>query len=132
MTKKWARSFAKYGVPCCLMHNRGRTAIAYAHSDICADLEEEPGHRPGRGIDPDQIILDRGIGFGKTYEQKSCGVIHHLEELNRFDLPILLLVPAVSRHRSDAGSARGGADGGTLVTTVLAVEKGLLFCASTT
>ena len=78
------------------------------------------------GIDPDQIILDPGIGFGKTYEQ-NLAVIHHLEELNRFDLPILLGTSRKSVIGLTLDLPAEERMEGTLVTTVLAVEKGCSF-----
>ncbi len=41
------------------------------------------------GIGPEQMIIDPGIGFAKTYGQ-NLAVLNRIEELHCFDLPILL------------------------------------------
>lgn len=124
--EKMGPVIAKYGVPCCLMHNRENSDYRMLIPDICADLEESLAIAEDAGIDPDQIILDPGIGFGKTYEQ-NLAVIHHLEELNRFDLPILLGTSRKSVIGLTLDLPAEERMEGTLVTTVLAVEKGCSF-----
>lgn len=124
--RKVADLIAQYKVPCCLMHNRENSDYRMLIPDICADLEESLAIAEDAGIDPDQIILDPGIGFGKTYEQ-NLAVIHHLEELNRFDLPILLGTSRKSVIGLTLDLPAEERMEGTLVTTVLAVEKGCSF-----
>ena len=102
-----------------------RPGILLLDSTI-ADLEESLAIAEDAGIDPDQIILDPGIGFGKTYEQ-NLAVIHHLEELSRFDLPILLGTSRKSVSGLTLDLPAEERMEGTLVTTVLAVEKGCTF-----
>src|SRR5262249_50283448 len=41
------------------------------------------------GISNDRIVLDPGVGFGKTMEQ-SIAVIHHLAGFKQFGLPLLV------------------------------------------
>ena len=72
------------------MHNR---TTADAALDILADIAAffarslEIAARAG--IARAQIVLDPGIGFGKTQEQ-SIKVLARLAELDRFDLPLLV------------------------------------------
>jgi dihydropteroate synthase len=81
---------AERGVPVIIMHNRDRADHAidimkdivgfFAHSlDIAAKAGIREGH----------IVLDPGIGFGKTPEQ-SMIALAHLDELKRFGLPLLV------------------------------------------
>ena len=117
---------AKAGVPCCLMHNRKDADYRMFLPDLCADLEETLAIADEAGIDRGKIILDPGVGFAKSYEQ-NLAVIHHLEELHRFGLPILL---GTSRKSVIGLTLDLPADErleGTLVTTVMAVEKGCMF-----
>lgn len=117
---------AKAGVPCCLMHNRKDMDYRMFLPDLCADLEESLAIADEAGIDRGKIILDPGVGFAKSYEQ-NLAVIHHLEELHRFGLPILL---GTSRKSVIGLTLDLPADErleGTLVTTVMAVEKGCMF-----
>jgi dihydropteroate synthase len=64
-----ARTVAAAGVPCCLMHNRAEPVYADLVAEVCADLMESVRLAREAGIPDHQIILDPGIGFGKTREQ---------------------------------------------------------------
>ena len=121
-----AQVIARYGVPCCLMHNRKDPDYRMLIPDLCADLEESLALADEAGIDREKIILDPGVGFGKTYEQ-NLAVIHHLEELHRFELPILLGTSRKSVIGMTLETPPEERLEGTLVTTVLAVEKGCMF-----
>src|SRR5215475_8487176 len=72
-----ARVVADHGVPVIVMHNRDTADPAI---DIIADRA---------GIARENIVLDPGIGFGKTPEQ-SILVIARLATLRRFGLPLLV------------------------------------------
>ena len=121
-----ARVIARYDVPCCLKHNRKDPDYRMLIPDLCADLEESLALADEAGIDRGKIILDPGVGFGKTYEQ-NLAVIHHLEELHRFELPILLGTSRKSVIGMTLETPPEERLEGTLVTTVLAVEKGCMF-----
>jgi dihydropteroate synthase len=81
---------AEHAVPVMLMHNR---AAADPAIDIMADIEEFLARSlaiAGRaGIARNNIVIDPGIGFGKTPEQ-SLTAIARLAELKSFGLPILI------------------------------------------
>lgn len=77
------------------------------------------------GIADEKIILDPGVGFGKTYEM-NLEIIAHLEILQELGYPVLL------------GTSRKSVIGltldlpvdqrrGTMVTTVYGVQKGSAF-----
>ena len=73
-----------------------------------------------------KIILDPGIGFGKTYQQ-NLSVMLHLERLKELGYPVLL---GTSRKSMIGLALDLPADQrveGTLVTTVMGVEKGMAF-----
>lgn len=121
-----AKVIARYNVACCLMHNRKDPDYRMLIPDLCADLEDSLALADEAGIDREKIILDPGVGFGKTYEQ-NLAVIHHLEELHRFELPILLGTSRKSVIGMTLETPPEERLEGTLVTTVLAVEKGCMF-----
>lgn len=124
--RKVADLIAKYQVPCCLMHNRNQTDYQNYLEDVCDDLRESLFIAKEAGIPDENIILDPGVGFGKTYEQNLI-IIHHLECLKELGYPVLL---ATSRKSVIGLTLDLPADQrveGTLVTTVLGVEKGASF-----
>jgi len=80
----------KYGVPVIAMHNQMGTEY---DKDIIEAMKEffdktvEIGENAG--LDRSQIVLDPGIGFGKTSEQNAY-VLSRLKEIVDFGYPILL------------------------------------------
>jgi dihydropteroate synthase len=119
-----ARVVAEHRVPVIVMHNRGK---AEPQIDIMADMmaffERSLAIADRAGIPRDMIVLDPGIGFGKTPEQ-SIIAIARFGELKRFGLPILM---GLSRKRfishvvpSEPMQRLGGSIAGNL----LAVQKG--------
>ena len=94
--------------------------------DVCDDLRESLTIARAAGISGEQIILDPGIGFGKTYRQ-NLSVMLHLERLKELGYPVLL---GTSRKSMIGLALDLPADQrveGTLVTTVIGVEKGMAF-----
>lgn len=81
---------AARGVPVVVMHNRDSVDPAI---DIIADMKTFFRHSldiaAQAGIVRDKIVLDPGIGFGKTAEQ-SMTALARLRELDVFGLPILV------------------------------------------
>jgi dihydropteroate synthase len=81
---------AKRGSPVIVMHNRD---AADANIDIMKDIAgffaRSLAIAAKAGILPDNIVLDPGIGFGKTQEQ-SMTVLARLNELGVFNLPLLV------------------------------------------
>jgi len=83
-------------VPLVLMHMRGtpRTMQIEPHyrslfSEIIAFLEERIQYACIAGIGRDQVIVDPGIGFGKTVEHNLL-LVKHLDVLTTLGRPILL------------------------------------------
>ncbi|MGY4320204.1 dihydropteroate synthase [Bradyrhizobium sp. JR3.5] len=81
---------AARGVPVIIMHNREQADPAIdIMRDIAAFFERSLEIAARAGIAPDRIVLDPGIGFGKTPEQ-SMIALARLAELNAFRLPVLV------------------------------------------
>lgn len=121
-----AKVIAESGLPCCLMHNRREPDYQDFMKDVETDLQETIQIAKSAGISDEKIILDPGVGFGKTYEN-NLEIINHLEYLGRLGYPILL---GTSRKSVIGLTLELPADQrveGTLVTTVMGVMKGCSF-----
>jgi dihydropteroate synthase len=115
---------AARGVPVIVMHNREAADPAI---DIVADVNEffarSLAIAERAGIAREQIVLDPGIGFGKTPEQ-SIICLARLAEFKRFGLPLLV---GASRKRfinSVIPSEPDERIGGSIAAHMLAVENG--------
>jgi dihydropteroate synthase len=115
---------AERGVPVIIMHNR---EAADANVDIFADMtaffSRALDIADRAGIRRDRIVLDPGIGFGKTPEQ-SLAVIARLDRLKTFGLPLLV---GASRKRfihSVSPAAPGRRLGGSLASHLAAIANG--------
>ena len=115
---------AEHGAPIIIMHNRDAADPAI---DIVADVTEYFSRSLEiaweAGIGREQIVLDPGIGFGKTPEQ-SLTCIARLHEWRGFNLPLLV---GASRKRfinSITPSEPTERLGGSLAAHLLAVDNG--------
>jgi dihydropteroate synthase len=80
---------ARAGVPVVLMHNRPGGGYRNLMGEIAETLKESVAVAHAAGIPDDRIILDPGIGFGKTREQ-NLEIIRRIRELRLLGYPILL------------------------------------------
>lgn len=123
---RMALTAAKTGLPVCLMHNRKEAVYQNFAEDVMEDLEKSLVIAQKAGVSKEKIILDPGVGFGKTYEQ-NLWCIHHLEEFARFGLPLLLGTSRKSVIGKTLNLPVTEREEGTLATTVIAVMKGCAF-----
>ena len=124
--RKVAGLTAKYQAACCLMHNRHEAVYGNFLEELVADMEECVRIAREAGVPEEKIMLDPGVGFGKTYEM-NLEAIHHVDVLHRLGLPILL---GTSRKSVIGLTLDLPADQrveGTLATTVIGVMKGCAF-----
>lgn len=117
-----AEVIAKGNVACCLMHNRKEADYHEFLHDMLNDFSETLRNAVQADISPKKIILDPGIGFGKTYEQ-NMEVLAHLQEFHQFGLPLLLGTSRKSVIGLTLDLPVEQREEGNLVTTVLAVES---------
>lgn len=117
---------ARAGVPCCLMHNRREAVYQDFLRDVLEDLRESVYLAEKAGISRDQIILDPGVGFAKSCQQ-NLEITSHLEILSELGLPVLLGTSRKSMIGLTLNLPVDQREEGTLVTTVLAVQKGCMF-----
>lgn len=80
---------AAAGAPVVLMHNRRGTEYRDLMGEIIDYFKERITFALAAGIPPEKIIIDPGIGFGKTPEQ-NLEVVRRLEELNSLGFPVLV------------------------------------------
>ena len=80
---------AQKGVPIALMSNQRDSPCHDIMSAIISDLKRAIEQALDAGVPWENIIIDPGIGFGKTQEQ-NLEVLRRLEELQALDRPILL------------------------------------------
>jgi dihydropteroate synthase len=87
---------ARYGVPVILMHMLGtpKTMQVDPHYDdvtleVCAFLREAVERAVQAGIDAGRIIVDPGIGFGKTFDH-NLQLLQRLEVFEELDCPVLV------------------------------------------
>lgn len=124
--EKMADVIAESGLPCCLMHNRREADYQNFMQDVAADLAGTIQLAEKAGIADEKIIIDPGVGFGKTYEN-NLEIINCLEELNMFGYPILLGCSRKSVIGLTLDLPANERVEGTLVTTVMGVLKGCSF-----
>jgi len=129
---------ASSGVECCLMHMLGEPRTMQRDpryedvvDDVKAFLEERLGFAVEAGIREQRVMLDPGIGFGKTTEH-NLELLRRLDELVSIGRPLLVGTSRKSFLGTLAAAAQGRAEPpapsqrlpGTLATCVLALERG--------
>lgn len=120
--KDMAKVAAKYNVPCCLMHNRNDNNYNNLMEDILEDLKESIKIARDAGVKDENIILDPGIGFAKTYEQ-NLEVMNNLEALKELGYPILLGTSRKSMIGLALNLPTEQRVEGTVATTVIGIMK---------
>ena len=87
--EKMAGLVKKYDAACCLMHNKNEAVYKDFLKDMYAELQKCVDTAKAAGIEDDRIMLDPGVGFGKTYEM-NLDVMKHLDLFNGLGYPMLL------------------------------------------
>jgi dihydropteroate synthase len=80
---------AQKGVPIVLMSNQRDSPCRDIMSAVVSDLRRAIKQALSAGVPWGNIIIDPGIGFGKT-QQQNLEILQHLEELKALGRPILL------------------------------------------
>jgi dihydropteroate synthase len=87
---------ARTGVPIILMHMKGEPRTMQQNpvyddlmGEIKAFLADAASQAETAGVRPDRIILDPGIGFGKTFDHNLI-LLNRLREFQELGRPILL------------------------------------------
>ena len=120
---KMAAVIAKYDVACCLMHNRDNQEYTNFFEDFCSDMEETLAIAKKAGIRDERIVLDPGVGFGKTFEQ-NLSIMKHMDVFSKWGLPVLLGTSRKSVIGLALNLPVDQREEGTAATTVLGRMKG--------
>ena len=123
---KMADVVAKSCLPYCLMHNRKNSEYSNFFEDLITDIKESLEIAEKAGMRKENIILDGGVGFAKSYEQ-NLQVINRTEELCKLGYPVMI---ATSRKSVIGNTLDKEVDErviGTVATTVMGIAKGASF-----
>ncbi|MGG4132198.1 dihydropteroate synthase [Paenibacillus illinoisensis] len=118
-----ARTAADLGCPIILMHNRPERDYTSYLDDVVQDLQESIQIALNAGVQPDQIILDPGIGFVKDITE-NLTLMSSLGLLNELGYPVLL---ATSRKRFIQNTLQVQANDaveGTAATVAFGIAQG--------
>jgi dihydropteroate synthase len=122
---------ADRGCDCCLMHMLGEPRTMQDDpryddvvDDVRAFLEQRAEFAVGEGVREERIMVDPGIGFGKTLDH-NLELLRRLEEIAALGFPVVI---GTSR-KSFLGRLTGREDphervAATLATNVMALERG--------
>ncbi len=115
---------------CCLMHMLGEPRTMQNNprydevvSDVKAFLEDRMAFAVARGVVEERILLDPGIGFGKTLEH-NLELIRRLGELVALGRPVVIGTSRKSFLGKITGSPMKDRLAATIATNVLAYERG--------
>lgn len=112
------------GAAVVVMHNRERIdGNIEIFTDMRIFFERAVEKATRAGVPHEGIVLDPGIGFGKTLSQ-NLAVLNDLGALNEFGFPVLLGASRKSFIGKVSPSEPGERIGGSIATTVLAALGG--------
>ncbi len=122
--RKMAEVAKRYGVPCCLMHNRVKPDYKNFLEDCLNDLKGSIDIALDGGVSPCNIIIDPGIGFCKDYSQ-NIEVLRNLHRFKGLGFPVLL---GTSRKKFigtilNIDTPKDRVEG-TIATSIIGVMKG--------
>ena len=80
---------AREGLGLVVMHNQAGTGYADLMGELIASLRRSIAVADAAGVPADRVLVDPGIGFGKTAEQNLV-VLRRLAELESLDRPLLV------------------------------------------
>lgn len=126
-----AKLVADAGCPVFLMHMQGEPKTMQQdprYDDVVREvrdfLKERAEYAISAGVEPENIVLDPGIGFGKTAEH-NLALLRHLDAVVDIGFPVLV---GASRKGFIGGitgvEEAGERVFGTVATTIMAYERG--------
>ena len=115
---------ASAGVPLLVMHNRVEPRYDDVVREVVDDFRAALDRAERAGVAPADLIIDPGIGFGKTADH-NVTLLRHLDELVHLDRPILLGTSRKSTIGRILDLPAEQRLEGTLATTALGIAKGV-------
>lgn len=126
-----AKVVAKAGCPVILMHMKGIPSNMQQNpiygslvDEIISSLEESINIANEAGIDADNIIVDPGIGFGKTLSD-NLQIINRADEFKALGKPLLIGPSRKSFIGEILGDKEEDRMEGTLTACVLSIVRGV-------
>jgi dihydropteroate synthase len=127
---KLAEVVAEAGVDCCLMHMLGDPRTMQddpRYDDVVSEVKqflcERLAFAVDRGIAEERIVLDPGIGFGKTVEH-NLELLARLNELVQIGPPVMVGTSRKSFLGRLTGRPVDQRVAGTIASCVIAYEQG--------
>jgi len=120
---KMAEVAATYQVPIILMHNRDNKNYKNLIDDMIVDLKESIEIVKAAGVKDENIIIDPGVGFAKTFEG-NIETIRQLDKFSDLGYPILLGTSRKSFIGKIFDLPPKERDEATGATTCLGIQKG--------
>ena len=120
---KMAEVAATYDVPIILMHNRDNKNYTNLIEDMIVDLNESIKIVKTAGVKDENIILDPGVGFAKTFEG-NIETIRHLDRFTELGYPVLLGTSRKSFIGQIFDLPPQERDEATGATTCVGIQKG--------
>ena len=114
---------ASSGVPMLVMHNREEARYEDVVREVVDDLRAALDRAERAGVRPDHLIVDPGIGFGKTADH-NVTLLRHLDALTSLGRPILLGTSRKSTIGKILDLPTDERLEGTLATTALGIASG--------
>ncbi|MGB3081571.1 MAG: dihydropteroate synthase [Candidatus Omnitrophota bacterium] len=125
-----ARTIAGFDAGVVLMHMKGSPRTmqeAPSYEDVVGEIIEHLSESikiaQDAGIDPEKIIVDPGIGFGKKLEH-NLAILKNLSQLKKLEKPILVGTSRKSFIGELTGKEAGGRIFGTAASVAAAVMNG--------
>lgn len=115
---------ARRDTPVVLMHNRAEARYGNVVAEVIADLQHAIETAVSAGISWERLIVDPGIGFGKTPEH-NLALLHDLASLQVLGRPILLGTSRKSTIGKVLDLPAAQRVEGTLATTALGIAAGV-------
>ena len=115
---------AAHGAPYIVMHSRSTPAYEDVVAETVADLRRALAQAEAQGCARASLIVDPGIGFGKTAEQ-NLALLRELAALQALGRPVLLGTSRKSTIGKVLGLPEDERLEGTLATTALGVAAGV-------
>ncbi|HVS28396.1 MAG TPA: dihydropteroate synthase [Solirubrobacteraceae bacterium] len=125
-----AELVAEFGCDCCLMHMRGDPRTMQGDpryddvvDDVKAFLELRLAFAVAAGVAEAKVMLDPGIGFGKTVDH-NLALVRRLDEIVAIGRPVVIGTSRKTFLGRITGREVGDRLPGTIATNVLALERG--------
>lgn len=119
-----ARVVGEYQAPVIVMHNQEGTTYHHLMGDMLNFLRTSIELAEAHGLSGDQIMVDPGVGFGKTTEQ-NLEVMARLAEFRTLGHPVLLGTSRKSMIGKTLNLPVDERLEGTLATSILGVVAGV-------